>query len=88
VTEDIFHGEINKKTRKISTEVIQAAIRKLDQLNASIDINDLRVPPGNKLEKLKGDLKSYYSIRINDQFRIIFQWENGDAFNVSIIDYH
>lgn len=57
-------------------------------INNSIDINDLRIPPANRLEKLKGDLKEFYSIRINNQWRIIFRWENGNAFEVEILDYH
>ncbi len=88
LTEDIFHGINNSKTRKITIDVKKVAYRKLDQLNSSVDIEDVRVPPGNRLEKLKGNYKNYYSIRINDQFRIIFEWKNGDAFNVSIVDYH
>ena len=62
--------------------------RKLRMLNNSQNINDLTIPPSNKLEKLKGNLKEYYSIRINDQWRIIFKWANGNAFEVEIIDYH
>jgi proteic killer suppression protein len=57
-------------------------------LNNSIDIKDLMIPPSNKLEKLKGNLKEFYSIRVNDQWRLIFGWENGNAFNVELIDYH
>ena len=87
-TGDIYHGISSRKTRKFSDEIIHIAVRKLDQLNASFDINDMRVPPGKHLEKLKGDLKNYYSIRIDVQYRIVFQWKNGDAFNVSIVDYH
>ncbi len=57
-------------------------------INNSLNIQDLRVPPANRLEKLKGDLKGYYSIRINDQWRIIFKWKRGDAFELKIVDYH
>ena len=57
-------------------------------LNNSIDVNDLMIPPSNRLEKLKGNLKNYYSIRINNQWRVIFKWNNGNASEVSIIDYH
>ena len=88
LTEDIYHGMFSKKTRKIPDDVINIALRKLDQLNAAIDINDMKIPPGNRLEKLKRDLQDYYSIRINDKYRIIFQWKNNDAHNVSITDYH
>jgi proteic killer suppression protein len=57
-------------------------------LNNSVDLGDLRIPPANRLEKLAGHLKSFYSIRINDQWRIIFKWNSGNAFEVEIIDYH
>jgi proteic killer suppression protein len=57
-------------------------------LNNAQDVNDLRIPPANRLEKLKGDLEYYYSIRINNQWRIVFQWLNNDAYDVKIIDYH
>jgi len=87
-SEDLFHGVTTSKTRKIPNDVKNIATRKMDLLNAALDLNDMRVPPGNRLEKLKGNLKDYFSIRINDQYRIIFQWKNGDAFNVSFIDYH
>ena len=57
-------------------------------INNSIDLNDLRIPPSNRLEKLSGNMKEYYSIRINDQWRIMFKWQAGHAFEVEIIDYH
>ena len=66
----------------------QAALRKLRILNRSMDLNDLKVPPGNRLEALKGDRKGQYSIRINDQFRICFIWKDNDAYDVEIVDYH
>ena len=64
------------------------ARRKLMMLNSAENINDLLIPPGNRLEKLKGNYKGYYSIRINDQFRIVFKWEAKNATEVRIIDYH
>ena len=64
------------------------ALRKLRMLNAAVNVIDLRTPPGNRLEKLKGDRDGQWSIRINDQWRICFSWENGDAFDVEIVDYH
>ena len=64
------------------------ALRKLDMLNASIDLNALRIPPGNHLEPLLGDRAGQYSIRINDQYRICFRWEGQDAYDVEITDYH
>ena len=69
-------------------EIQDVLRRKLRMLNNSQDVNDLRIPPANRLEKLKGDLEDYYSIRINNQWRIIFQWLNNDAYDVKIIDYH
>ncbi len=57
-------------------------------LNNSVDLRDLMIPPSNRLEKLKGRRKDFYSIRVNDQWRIIFRWENGNAYNVEVIDYH
>jgi proteic killer suppression protein len=60
----------------------------MDQLNRAVDLNDLSVPPGNRLERLKGNRKGQSSIRINQQYRICFRWENGDAYEVEIADYH
>ena len=79
---------VTGKSRKYPQTIIKVALRKLDYLNAAKDINDLRVPPGNHLELLKGDYKNMYSIRINKQFRIIFSFENLNVTNVEIIDYH
>ena len=63
-------------------------LRKLRMLNRAMNLNDLRVPPANRLEKLKGDRSGQYSIRINDQWRICFKWHNNDAFEIEIVDYH
>ena len=71
-----------------SKDIQETTRRKLRMLNNSYDINDLMIPPSNKLEKLKGNLKEFYSIRVNDQWRLIFKWENGNAFSVELIDYH
>jgi proteic killer suppression protein len=87
-TEDVYNGVNSKESRKIPQNIHSVAVRKLDMINAAIKTEDLRIPPGNRLELLKGDLKSYYCIRINDQFRIIFAFEQSNAFNVQIIDYH
>lgn len=73
---------------KLSTEIQQRALNKLAMLNHSADLNDLRIPPSNRLEALKGDRKGKFSIRINQQWRICFRWENGDAHEVVIEDYH
>ncbi len=66
----------------------KSALRKLIQLHTISDLQELRIPPANRLESLKGNRKNQYSIRINDQWRLCFRWENGDAFEVEIIDYH
>jgi len=87
-TEDIFNGEDTKAARTIPKTAWVVACRKLDMLNAAHDLKDLQMPPGNRLEKLKGNLAALHSIRINDQFRIIFQWTEGNAKHVRIADYH
>lgn len=84
-TQKIWEGT---RVRKPSVELQEIARRKLRMLNNSQDITDLRIPPSNKLEKLKGSLREYHSIRINDKWRIIFKWKNGNASEVEIIDYH
>jgi len=75
-------------SKKLPTDIQHIIRRKLYMLDAAILLSDLRVPPGNRLEKLSGDLEGYHSIRINDQFRIIFTFESGDAYNVKVTDYH
>ena len=84
-TEKIWNGIAVKKP---SVEIQEIGRRKLRMLHNSIDINDLKIPPSNRLEKLKGNLKDFYSIRINNQWRSIFKWENNNAFEVEILDYH
>jgi len=84
-THQIWVGE---RVKGLSTEVQEVARRKLRMLNNAQDLNDLMIPPSNRLEKLKGNLKAFYSIRINNQWRIIFKWSNGNAREVQIIDYH
>ncbi len=76
------------KSKKIPPNIQKVALRKLDYLNSADCLEDLKVPPANQLEKLQGDLQEFYSIRINKQFRIIFKFENNNAYDVSIIDYH
>jgi len=83
-TEKIWNGE---RTKRIPLEIQQIGRRKLRMLNNSQNTMDLSVPPSNKLEKLSGKLKEFHSIRINDQWRIIFKWENNHASEVEIIDY-
>jgi proteic killer suppression protein len=84
-TEKIWNGIVVKKP---SVEIQQIGRRKLRMLNNSQDLTDLRIPPSNRLEKLNSNLRDYYSIRINSQWRIIFIWENRNASLVEIVDYH
>ena len=84
-TEKIWN-QIYSKRFPIAIQKI--ALRKLFMIQRAKDLNDLRIPPANRLEKLKGDRKDQYSIRINDQYRICFIWDNSDAFEVEIVDYH
>lgn len=86
--EDIYNGYKTKHARILPMHLHESAFEKLDIINSALNIDDLRSPPGNKLEALKGNLKGKYSIRINDQWRITFIWDNGDANDVEIIDYH
>ena len=84
-SEKIWNGI---RSKKLPNEIQDVVRRKLRMLNNAQDANDLRIPPANRLEKLKGDLEDYYSIRINNQWRILFKWKNGNAEVVEIIDYH
>lgn len=81
----IWKGE---RVRGLSIELQEVARRKLRMLNSSQSLEDLIIPPSNRLEKLRGNLKEFYSIRINNQWRVIFKWNNGNAYDVEIIDYH
>lgn len=69
-------------------DIQQVALRKLRMLNRAVTLNDLRIPPANRLEKLEGDREGQHSIRINERWRICFEWQEGDVFNVEIVDYH
>ncbi len=75
-------------SRRLPQDVQRAALRRLTYLHGAKDLNDLRSPPSNRLEKLSGNREGQYSIRINDQWRICFEWLDGDAFDVEIVDYH
>jgi proteic killer suppression protein len=77
-----------ERSRKLPQNILRPALKKLLVLDAADALTDLRIPPGNRLEKLSGDRKGQHSIRINDQWRICFRWKNGDALNVEIADYH
>lgn len=84
-TEKVWNGE---RVKKLPIEIQEIGRRKLRMLNNAIDLTDLRIPPSNRLEKLSGGLKDFYSIRINNQWRIIFKWSAGTAAKVEIVDDH
>ena len=75
-------------SQRFPPDVQRTAWRKLAMLDAAENLNDLRAPPGNRLEELKGDLDGYHSIRVNEQWRIVFRWDGGDAHEVRLVDYH
>lgn len=84
-TEKVWRGE---RSRRLPGDIQAVARRKLRMLNRSLLLDDLRVPPGNRLERMRGKREGQHSIRINDQWRVCFVWRHGDAFNVEIVDYH
>lgn len=86
--EDVFNGISSRSSRKLPLELHAKACRLFDQLNACTRVETLRVPPGNNLESLIGDLKGFWSIRINKKWRIIFKFDKGNACEVNIVDYH
>jgi len=87
-TADIYNGVNTKAARTIDKAVWPIVRRKLDLLNAATTVQDLRVPPGNRLDALKGDQKGRFSIRVNDQYRVTFEFAEGNAFAVRCEDYH
>ena len=87
-TEDLYHGRRSARVRRFASEVQTAAIRKLDMLHAAQELIDLRSPPGNRLKALEGELDGYHSIRVNDQWRIVFLWAADGAQKVTMVDYH
>ncbi len=87
-TSDLFHGISSRHARKLPIQIHELALYKLDVLNAAQVLEDLRSPPGNRLESLKGNRKGFSSIRINSQWRIIFRWVENSATDVQIVDYH
>jgi toxin HigB-1 len=84
-TQKIFERQ---RSRKLPSDIQQIALRKLRMLNRAETLQDLRVPPANRLERLVGDREGQYSIRVNDQWRICFEWQGGEASDVEIVDYH
>lgn len=85
LTEELASG---KAPRRLPREIAERAVRKLFLLDTVTRLDDLRVPPGNRLEALGGDRRGQHSIRVNDQWRICFVWRDGDAFDVELVDYH
>jgi toxin HigB-1 len=88
LAEDLFYDRRSKETRAFPPNLLRAARRKVLYLHDAADLDDLRVPPGNRLEALKGRGKGMYSIRINDQWRVVFRFERGNALDVAVVDYH
>ena len=88
LAEDLFQDKSTRTVRQFPQELKRAARRKLLYLHDTAALMDLRVPPGNRLEALKGHLKGYHSIRINQQWRVVFQWKDGNALKVQVVDYH
>jgi proteic killer suppression protein len=87
-TEDLYHNRPTSRARRFPRDIVDVALVKMDLLNGAAAVLDLRSPPGNRLETLKGDLKGYHSIRINEQWRLVFRWEDNNAHEVRLIDYH
>jgi proteic killer suppression protein len=87
-TEELFHGRATARSRRFPNDMQRAALIKLDMIEASRSLLDLRSPPGNHLESLKGDLEGFYSMRINSQWRLIFRFEDSRAYDVRLLDYH
>jgi proteic killer suppression protein len=87
-TRDIYNGENTKAARSIPMSIWNISFRKLDLLNAARQLHDLRIPPGNRLEMLRGDWMGFHSIRVNDQYRVVFVWVDGNVKDVQIVDYH
>jgi proteic killer suppression protein len=88
LAEDLFFDRRSRETRQFPPELLRAVRRKVLYLHDAAALEDLRVPPGNRLEALKGRWKGFHSIRINDQWRLVFRWEHGHAFDVAVVDYH
>jgi len=87
-TADLYHGRRTKRVRRLPHDILQRALVRLDVLNTAHSLMDLSSPPGNRLEALRGDWTGFHNIRINRQWRIVFRWENENAHEVQIIDYH
>ena len=88
LAEDLFEDKNSKEVRSFPNELLRSTRRKILYLHDAAELVDLKVPPGNKLEALKGDRAGYHSININNQWRLVFKWNNGNAEDVSVEDYH
>jgi proteic killer suppression protein len=88
LAEDLFDDKSTRATRSFPAELRRAARRKLLYLHDATELGDLAAPPGNRLEKLRGDREGHHSIRINDQWRVVFRWSGGNAYDVEVVDYH
>ncbi len=88
LAEELFDDRPGKAAKRFPKDLWRIARRKLQLIHEAAALEDLRIPPGNRLERLRGDLAGYHSIRINDQWRIVFKWEDSNARKVSIVDYH
>lgn len=88
LAEDLFDDRRSKAVLRFPPDLIRAARRKLLYLHDAAEISDLREPPGNRLEALKGEWKGFHSIRVNDRWRVVFRWHAGNAYEVQVIDYH
>ena len=88
LAEDLFDDRRSKVVLRFPHELVRAARRKLLYLHDAAELGDLREPPGNRMEALQRDWKGFHSIRINDQWRVVFQWKDGNVYEVQVIDYH
>jgi len=88
LAEDLFFDRMSREVRRVPAELRRAARRKLLYLHDAATLDDLKVPPGTRLESLKGDRRGFHSVRINDRWRVVFRWVDGRARNVSVEDYH
>lgn len=87
-TEDLYHNRPTSRVRRFPPELVNAALVKLDMLDAASAIIDLSAPPGNRLRALRGEFAGFHSIRVNEQWRIVFRWEGNNAHQVRLTDYH
>ena len=88
LAEDLFFDRRSRATKSFPPDLLRAARRKRLYLHDAAEWADLRIPPGNRLEALRGNFSGFHSIRVNDQWRVVFRWQSGQAFDVSVVDYH